>query len=95
MLSKNNDQIQLAKYLGIWKIYDKALAEKKRKGPWELLWSLIALQPREPSPVHHRHQGNSCFYLRLCPEDCAEETGRQPPSGTSVNHSLLQAVFVV
>lgn len=93
MLGKNNDQIQLAKYLGIWKIYGKALAKKKRKGPWELLWSLMALQPREPSPVHYRHQGNPRFYLR--PEDCAEESGRQPPSGTSVNHSLLQAVFVV
>lgn len=44
-LSKNNDQTQLARYFG------KAFAEKKRKGPWEVLWTLFPLQPRMPCPV--------------------------------------------
>lgn len=80
MLSKNSDQIQLAKYLDIWKIFGKALAKKKRKGPWELLWSLMALQPREPSPVHHRHQGIPAFI-----SDYAQRTVQKRQAG-----SLLQ-----
>lgn len=51
--------------------------------------------PAQPCAVRHRHRGNSCFYLGPWPGDCAEEPSRQPLSGTSIHHSLLQAIFVV